>query len=233
MTPRSLRACDLGPLVQCRQWHPHQRPTGAAQLQTTSALYQHHLNRSLARGSDIGFAADPYTFADNRHTVAMASELDELRKALDGMRASILCKLAGLSDADARRSAVPSGTNLAGLVQHLTFVESLWFEEIVSGRSARRGKRSMQVDEAISLATLRPGVSRCLRSQQRHHLVDRRRRRARDSRRQDARPSLGDPQRAGGNRPACWPRGHHSRTDRRSHWPITTGIPGAPGPRTP
>ena len=85
----------------------------------------------------------------------MASELDELRKALDGMRASILRKVTGLSDADARRSTVPSGTNLAGLVQHLTYVESLWFEEIVSGRSARRGKRSMQVDEAISLATLR------------------------------------------------------------------------------
>ena len=58
----------------------------------------------------------------------MASELDELRKALDGMRASILRKVTGLSDADARRSTVPSGTNLAGLVQHLTYVESLWFE---------------------------------------------------------------------------------------------------------
>jgi hypothetical protein len=28
------------------------RPTGAAQLQTASALWQHHLNRSLAAGSD-------------------------------------------------------------------------------------------------------------------------------------------------------------------------------------
>ena len=110
---------------------------------------------SPAGATNIGFAAGPYTFADNRHTVAMASELDELRKALDGMRASILRKVTGLSDADARRSTVPSGTNLAGLVQHLTYVESLWFEEIVSGRSARRGKRSMQVDKAISLATLR------------------------------------------------------------------------------
>jgi hypothetical protein len=85
----------------------------------------------------------------------MTSELEELRRALDGMRASVLRKLTGLSDADARRSTVPSGTNLAGLVQHLTYVESLWFEEIVSGRSARRGKRSMQVDQAISVATLR------------------------------------------------------------------------------
>ena len=85
----------------------------------------------------------------------MASELEELRKALDGMRASVLRKLTGLSDADARRSTVPSGTNLAGLVQHLTYVESLWFEEVVSGGSARMGKRSMQVDQAVSLATLR------------------------------------------------------------------------------
>ena len=85
----------------------------------------------------------------------MASELEELRKALDGVRASVLRKLTGLSDADARHSTVPSGTNLAGLVQHLTFVESLWFEEIVSGGSAGRGKRSMHVDQSVSLATLR------------------------------------------------------------------------------
>ena len=86
----------------------------------------------------------------------MASELEELRTALDRLRASVLRKLTGLSDADARRStAPPSGTNIAGLVQHLTFVESLWFEEIVSGGSAGRGKRSMQVDQSVSLATPR------------------------------------------------------------------------------
>ena len=40
-------------------------------------------------------------------------------------------------DADARRSTVHSGTNLAGLLQHLTFVESLWFEEIAGGGGER------------------------------------------------------------------------------------------------
>ena len=35
------------------------------------------------------------------------------------------------------------------------YVESPWFEEIVSGRSAERGKRSMQVDQSIFLAALR------------------------------------------------------------------------------
>jgi hypothetical protein len=50
---------------------------------------------------------------------------------------------------------VPSGTNLAGLVQHLTYVESKWFEQIVDGGRASRGKRSMQVDPAVSISSLR------------------------------------------------------------------------------
>ncbi|MBO0847620.1 MAG: DUF664 domain-containing protein [Nocardioides sp.] len=60
-----------------------------------------------------------------------------------------------MSEEDARRSTVPSGTNVAGLVQHLTFVESLWFEEIVAGGKATRGKRSMQVDPSVPLRRLR------------------------------------------------------------------------------
>jgi uncharacterized damage-inducible protein DinB len=85
----------------------------------------------------------------------MDAELDQLREVLDGLRAGVLKKLAGLSDQDARLSTVDSGTNLAGLVQHLTFVESLWFEEVVAGGSAARGDRSMQVDHSVSLRTLR------------------------------------------------------------------------------
>jgi len=85
----------------------------------------------------------------------MTRELDQFRATLDGLRAGVLKKLAGLSEEDARRSTVDSGTNLAGLVQHLTFVESLWFEEIVAGRTAARGDRSMTVDPVVSLRTLR------------------------------------------------------------------------------
>jgi hypothetical protein len=85
----------------------------------------------------------------------MTPEIEQLRATLDGLRAGVLKKLAGLSEADARRSTVDSGTNLAGLVQHLTFVESLWFEQTVAGRKAARGDRSMFVDPAIPLRTLR------------------------------------------------------------------------------
>ncbi|MBV9831436.1 MAG: DUF664 domain-containing protein, partial [Marmoricola sp.] len=82
-------------------------------------------------------------------------EVAQLVSTLDGLRAGVLRKLAGLNDEDARRSTVGSGTNLAGLVQHLTFVESRWFEEVVAGRTATRGDRSMQVDASVPLRTLR------------------------------------------------------------------------------
>jgi hypothetical protein len=85
----------------------------------------------------------------------MTPEVEQLLAALDGLRAGVLKKLAGLSDEDARRSTVGSGTNVAGLVQHLTFVESMWFEEIVAGGKAARGDRSMLVAPSIPLRTLR------------------------------------------------------------------------------
>ena len=86
----------------------------------------------------------------------MTSEMRQLISVLDGLRAGVLKKVAGLSEVDARRTTVESGTNLAGLLQHLTFVESLWFEEIVAGGKAS-GLRSMQVDPSVSLRTLRAG----------------------------------------------------------------------------
>jgi hypothetical protein len=84
----------------------------------------------------------------------MTREVEQLGAVLDGLRAGFMKKLAGLSDADARRSTVDSGTNLAGLMQHLTFVESKWFEQNVAGRKAK-GNRSMRVDPSVSLQTLR------------------------------------------------------------------------------
>lgn len=84
----------------------------------------------------------------------MTREVEELCAALDRLRAGFLKKVAGLSDADAQRSTVDSGTSLAGLLQHLTFVESKWFEENVAGGKAR-GTRSMHVDRSDSVQSLR------------------------------------------------------------------------------
>jgi hypothetical protein len=54
--------------------------------------------------------------------------LDEHRDELDHC-------LDGLSEEQARRSLVPSKTTLLGLVKHATFVEKVWFDEAVTGRS--------------------------------------------------------------------------------------------------
>lgn len=86
---------------------------------------------------------------------SMTPEVEQLRAVLEGLRASVLKKLAGLSSEEARRSTVDSGTNLAGLVQHLTFVESTWFEQIVAGEKPTKGDRSMWVAPSVPLRTLR------------------------------------------------------------------------------
>jgi hypothetical protein len=37
----------------------------------------------------------------------------------------------------------------------LTFVESMWFEQVVGGRPSPRGTRSMQVDPSVTMPQLR------------------------------------------------------------------------------
>jgi hypothetical protein len=54
--------------------------------------------------------------------------LDEHRQALSEC-------LDGLTEQQARRSLVPSRTTLLGLVKHAAFVERVWFDQAISGRS--------------------------------------------------------------------------------------------------
>jgi hypothetical protein len=54
--------------------------------------------------------------------------IEEYRSALHGC-------LDGLSDEEARAHLVPSKTTLLGLVKHVTFVEGVWFDQAITGRS--------------------------------------------------------------------------------------------------
>ncbi|WP_448640143.1 DinB family protein [Geodermatophilus sp. URMC 63] len=54
---------------------------------------------------------------------------------LDDHRRTLGASLDGLTEEQARRSSVPSRTTLLGLVEHATFVERVWFDEAVTGRS--------------------------------------------------------------------------------------------------
>jgi uncharacterized damage-inducible protein DinB len=68
---------------------------------------------------------------------AAGPELDMLKAFLDFHRATLLWKVQGASDKDLRRSMVPSGTSLLGLVKHLADVEQSWFVERFAGKEPR------------------------------------------------------------------------------------------------
>jgi uncharacterized damage-inducible protein DinB len=65
------------------------------------------------------------------HPIRDADERTGLVMNLDYQRATLLSKVAGLTEEQARWSPVPSGTSLFGLVAHLTSVERWWFARCV------------------------------------------------------------------------------------------------------
>jgi hypothetical protein len=56
-----------------------------------------------------------------------SDEIEVLRGFLDYLRTSIAAKVDGAPEPQVRTAAVPSGTNLLGLLEHLTFVERSMF----------------------------------------------------------------------------------------------------------
>ncbi|GAB2623707.1 hypothetical protein Aab01nite_17030 [Paractinoplanes abujensis] len=66
-----------------------------------------------------------------------------------------------LTEEQVRRSLVPSRTTLLGLVKHATFVEKVWFDEAVTGRSRADigipldSDESFHLDDSDSIATVR------------------------------------------------------------------------------
>jgi hypothetical protein len=67
------------------------------------------------RAKDVG---PPWTGADEKAT---------LLGFLDYLRSSITGKVAGVPEPAVRAGGVPSGTNLLGLIKHLTYVERFYF----------------------------------------------------------------------------------------------------------
>src|ERR1700734_2808151 len=101
---------------------------------------------------------------------------DDLRWYLQRARAAMVWKLDGLCEYDARRPPVPAGTNLPGLIKHLTGVEFVYFGTTFGRPSAdeapwsaddprcgcsttRCGTRGTRISSASS-STARPGSPR-------------------------------------------------------------------------
>jgi uncharacterized damage-inducible protein DinB len=67
------------------------------------------------------------------HTRLMDAETAALERFLDAQRTNVFEIVIGLSDEAAKRPMLPSGWTIAGLVQHLAYVERYWFRDIVAG----------------------------------------------------------------------------------------------------
>jgi len=74
----------------------------------------------------------PPTFAEDVIGLPAQAQFEAF---LDEHRAALNRCLDGLTEEQARRSLVPSPTTLLGLVKHATFLEQVWFDEAVTGRS--------------------------------------------------------------------------------------------------
>lgn len=88
--------------------------------------------------------ADPPWAIDQRGRIAEL--IDEYRRTLHDW-------LDGLTEEEARRRLVPSKTTLLGLVKHVTFVEGVWFDQAVTGRTCREIGIAGTVDGSFTLRT--------------------------------------------------------------------------------
>lgn len=87
-------------------------------------------------------------------------EAEVLRGFLDYLRTSIAAKADGAPDPEARTPAVPSGTNLLGLLNHLTRVERSLFlgEEVRDWQATFHAPKTSSVADVV--AAYRDAVER-------------------------------------------------------------------------
>ncbi|MEU8825843.1 DinB family protein [Streptomyces sp. NPDC048636] len=81
-----------------------------------------------------------------------SSENEVLRGFLDYLRTSITIKVDGTPEPQARTAAVPSGTNLLGLLNHLTFVERSTFlgDEVTDWQATFQAAPADSVADVLS-----------------------------------------------------------------------------------
>ncbi|HEU5030375.1 MAG TPA: DinB family protein [Spirillospora sp.] len=79
-------------------------------------------------------------------------EAETLRGFLDYLRTSIAAKVDGAPEPQVRTAAVPSGTNLLGLLNHLTFVERSIFlgDEVADWQATFQAAPEDGVDDVVA-----------------------------------------------------------------------------------
>jgi hypothetical protein len=81
----------------------------------------------------------------------IGTEREQLEAFLDDNRAELVGTLHGLTDGQVRATLVPSLTTLLGLVKHATFVERVWFQVSLLGRSREELGLPREIDDSFRL----------------------------------------------------------------------------------
>lgn len=79
------------------------------------------------------------------------SEREQIESFLHDNRVEIVGLLDGLTEEQARRRLVPSRTTLLGLVKHAAFVERVWFDVALAGRTRSEIGLPEVVDDSFAL----------------------------------------------------------------------------------
>lgn len=87
----------------------------------------------------------------NPMTVGTADERAQLETFLESYRRQLDATLDGLTEDEARRRLVPSRTTLLGLLKHLVFMQTVWFQEAVTGTPRSAFGLPESVDDSFAL----------------------------------------------------------------------------------
>lgn len=80
-----------------------------------------------------------------------AGESEMLHALVDEQRAAVAALLDEVTEEEARVRLVPSLTTVLGLVKHVTFVEQVWFDHRIGGRTRMEVGLPETVDESFVL----------------------------------------------------------------------------------
>jgi hypothetical protein len=81
----------------------------------------------------------------------VADQRRRIGELIDAYRVALHDSLDGLTEEEARLRLVPSRTTLLGLVKHASFVEGVWLDQAVTGRTAAEIGIARTVDASFTL----------------------------------------------------------------------------------
>ena len=87
---------------------------------------------------------------DRRTPLHLPGEKRTLQEFLDCLREPVILKVIDLDEASARRSTVPTGTSLPGLLKHLTGVERFQFASFSGSDAALHAEEIQPTDCVVS-----------------------------------------------------------------------------------